>query len=163
MDNPLTLWTNRAAGVLGALIRDWSLDPETRPEGHRMEGDRTCVIPIDAFRAALTGLTEGPDPDQNDYHLRDGIDDLELVFRRPDRVAFLMPEVEIMKEQSTIAAGDKIRVPALYADAGRTGSAPITHAVNDPGPATYDVRLGEDPLQTFLDPYLASYCCMQCK
>lgn len=163
MDNPLILWTRKASGVLGALIREWTLDPSTRPAGHRMEGERICVIPASAFREALAGLVEGAETAGADYQLRDGIAEVELILRRPDRLAFLMPEEDILREQAAIAPGATIRVPALYIESGQSGTAPSTPAVESTARAAYEVEVGKDPLRTFLDPYLASYSCMQCK
>lgn len=156
MDNPLTLWTMKAAGVLGALIREWTLDPSTRPAGHWMEGERTYVVPAAALREALAGLVEGPESSGADYQLRDGITEVELIFRRPDRMAFLMPEEDVMREQASIVPGATIRVPALYVEPGQWGA-------EGTAKAAYEVEVGQDPLRTFLDPYLASYSCMQCK
>lgn len=169
MDNPLTLWTKDAAGALGALIREWTLEPASLPAGHRMEDDRTCVIPVDAFREAMGGLVEGPrEPGRPgaprpDYQIREGIAEIELILRRPDRASILLPEKVILDEQ--VARGDTLvlRVPAIYAESGPAGAAPETPAKGSKEPAAYDVAASGNALEAFLDPYLASYCCMQCK
>lgn len=163
MDNPLTLWTKDAAGVLGAKIRAWTLDPSSRPAGLRAEGDARFVMPVSDLVAAMGGLAEGPEG-AADYQLRPDVTEVELLVRKPNRVSFLLPEPAILEEQASGAeGGGKVRVPAIYADSEPNSDAPTASVRGDKGPATYEVSMRRNGLEAFLDPYLAAYCCMQCK
>ncbi len=169
MENPVTLRTKKAMGVLGSLIRQWTIDPDARPQ-HTVEDARRCVFYIDGFREALNaaGLKEGrPDRDDGDYIIRDGVAEVELILRQPERFSILLPEAEMIRHLQEHDGPLQLRMATLYTEIDPAdpdlGANPITPAIEDDGPATYDVTLGEDPFASFLDPYMASYVCGQCR
>ena len=169
MENPVTLRTKKAMGVLGRLIREWATDAASRPQ-HKLEDERRCVFYIDGFRAALNGagLTEGrPDGNDGDYFIREGIDEVELLLRQPRRFSILLPEAEMIDHLQKQDGPLQVRMATLYAEVDPSepdlGAKPIAPAVDDNGPATYDVTLGEHPFECFLDPYMAAYVCGQCR
>lgn len=171
MDNPITLKTRKAMGVLGLLMREWTLDPASRPP-HIEEAERRCVIAIEDFRMALRdrGLSEetAANP-QGDYAVRAGIAEVELILRSPDRFSILLPEAEMiqhLEEEANAGRSLHVRMARFYAGAGPAVADLVTTndqpAVNDAGPAAVDVKLGIKPFETFLDPYIAAYSCTQC-
>lgn len=169
MENPIELRTRRAMGIVGGLIRKWSVEPECRP-AHRMEGERHCVIGIDAFLQVLAeqNLKRGDmaQGDDGDFAIRGDIREIELVLRKPDRISILLPEQEVMTGMTGDTAPQIMRMPALYSDIDPADpdlqKNPLRPATDDHRPATYVVTLGKDPFDTFLDPYMAAYSFSQC-
>lgn len=169
MENPIELRTRRAMGVVGGLIRKWSTDPDCRP-AHRMEGDRHCVIGIDAFLQVLAAqnLIRGDmaRDDEGDFAIRSDIREIELVLRKPDRISVLLPEQEVMTGMTGNSPPQLMRMPSLYSDIDPADpdlqNNPLRRAADDLRPATYVVTLGKDPFDTFLDPYMAAYSFSQC-
>ena len=171
MENPVTLLSHRAMGVLGKLIREWSLDPKSRPP-HRMEGDRICVMTVGEFRRALEEENGGRLKD-SDIRIRDGVEEVELILRDPGRFSVLLPEEQIMTQLlRNSEAGDEqmiVQVPRIYVAAlsdlvSDFDASDIPPAVeDDTGTAMLNAKLNKgDPFRTFLDPYMAAYTCTQC-
>ncbi|WP_282610498.1 hypothetical protein [Pelagibius sp. Alg239-R121] len=167
MENPVTLRTKKAMGVLGKLIREWTVDPASRPD-HRLEEERRCVFYVDAFRNALNGegLNEGqPESGDGDYCIRAGIEEVELILRQPNRFSILLPEAEMIHHLLDHDLPLQVRVAAVYAEVvpGDPDAVPIRPAIEDSGPANYEVTLRDQPFECFLDPYMAAYVCGQCR
>lgn len=176
MDNPLTLNTRKACGVLGAMVRGWAqLADGTLPDGFRREDPRTLVADAKVFREMMrgAGLSDGtpeaggtPD-DKADFWLRPDVRKVELIARDPGRATLLLPDGDLIAEQEALAPGQVVMVPEFYLSqdtADGLTNAPNTPAVEDDGvPALRAVKMGQEPLRGFLDPYLAAYLCTQCK
>ncbi len=170
MENPLTLNTRRAMGVLGAMIREWATQPETLESVATRDGNRGWLIDVDAFHALMkeAKLMHGAAGDPNvDYAVRVGVKEIEILERGANRASLLLPEQSMMDEVNGFADGSSLRIPAFYADTDASGT-PLGKiltppAVDDDRPGFHEVELGPDPLKTFLDPYLAGYLCVQCK
>lgn len=170
MENPLTLNTRKAMGVLGAMIRDWATEPATLEDVASRDGDRGWLIPVAAFHALMqkAGLTHGAPGDPNaDYAVRDGVTAVEILQRGADRASLLLPEQSMMDEINGLSDGSKLRIPAFYAKTDALGvplgKVLMPPAIEDDRPGFHEIELGPDPLATFLDPYLAGYLCVQCK
>jgi len=158
MRNAFTPITIRGLETVGTLIRRWTLKPETRPE-HVMEGGRICVIDVDVFRNALLqeGLCEtAADGAVVDFEIRQGVDKVELIFRRPDRFAMLMPEEEALTRFEA-PGSHMLPVPVSYQLINGQNA-----ASNPNAPATYQVALDHETYAAFLDPFMAGYVCSQC-
>jgi len=176
MDNPINLRTRKASGVLGALIRSWALlRDEELPQGFTRLSDRSFVISAEDLRAMMrgAGLTDGtrepgqePEPEP-DFWLRDDIEEVELIRRKPERASLLLPERDVMEHQERfLSDGDPFMLPDFYLveTADKNAKAPDTPAVGeDHALAHRSVTMGKDPFRGFLDPYLALYLCTQCK
>ena len=156
-------------GVVGGLIREWSVQPESRP-AHRMEDDRHCVIGIETFLQVLAAqnLVQGEmsRDDDGDFAIRSNIREIELVLRKPDRISVLLPEQHVMTGLTGGRRPQLVRMPALYSEIDPADPDlqrhPLRPATDDQRPATYVVTLGKDPFGTFLDPYMAAYSFSQC-
>lgn len=161
MQNPIVLHTNRAMGRFGRLIRDWTLDPSTRPP-HVMEGARICVIRATDFVQALesTGL------DAKDFTLRPGVEHVELLLRTPDRLSVVLPEADLLESHLANDGPVVVHVARVYGDVDPDkpdfGMEDMTPAADDSGRATYEVTIQDDPFRRFIDPYMAAYVCTQC-
>ncbi len=157
--NPITIHSRKALAGIGALIRSWTLDAASRPDGIEEYG-RLWVIERAVFEKALAarGLSAGVD-----YQLRDGIEAVELVVRRDDRATLVLPEAAVLRE---VAAGDTtVALPRLYRDTDRwpVGDPPHPQALAEDELAMYAVTLGSDPFADFLDAHMAAYSVTQCK
>ncbi|WP_424986849.1 hypothetical protein [Microbulbifer sp. S227A] len=172
-DNPIELRTRKAMRVIGKLIEEWSINPDSHPEGARTELDgRLIVFSRGVFQKTLQALPEIDRLGDEDYILRDNIAEIELMLRRPDRFSILLPEPEaIAFQQNAVQQGlwPTVSLPMFYAevpwDEGGDGWMPHVASPDsrDDAPAGYAVQLsGENPLDEFLRPYLAGYCCTQC-
>lgn len=176
--NPCLLQTKRAAGIFGALIRDWTLNAERRPEG-TYQGDNRYIVSREVFRSALhqAGLfdaeqliAEGSNA-VPDFALRQGVTEIEMIDRQTARFSILLPEQAMLTQISDQVSADsgpvKVSLPALYLDVYMDGPERSAENFNvasgEEGPANYSVTLGENPFETFLDPYLAGYICTQCR
>ncbi|MEM7721189.1 MAG: hypothetical protein AAF376_02340 [Pseudomonadota bacterium] len=175
MDNPLTLNTRKACGVLGAMVRGWAqLGDDDLPDGFRREDPRTLVTDAIVFREMMrgAGLEDGtpeaggsPD-DKADFWLRPDVAEVELITRHSRRATLLLPDRDLIRKQEALAPGQVVMVPEFYLsdDDDETLRAPDVPAVDEEGiPALRAVKMGNDPLRGFLDPYLAAYLCTQCK
>ncbi|MGR3742862.1 MAG: hypothetical protein ACU0BC_01710 [Pseudooceanicola nanhaiensis] len=171
-NNPIELRTRKALRVVGALLDKWTTDASSRPSSASVEADgRLIVFDVADLEAQMDSL---PEEDRlvpgTDYHLRDGIKQIELVLRRPDRVSFLLPEPEAMKHHHDLVNNGEmpgIMLATLYRDLDKDEiekQMPVfLDGLPDEDPATYLVHVsGKNPLDAFLHPYLASYCCAQC-
>ncbi len=160
MDNPFTLKTHKAAQVLGRLVRQWSTG-ELSPPGGSGDG-RTVVVDIEALRKML--LAElGPE----EFEIRDGVKELELVKRTPERFSILLPEPEVLAHQAALAQSGQpvvVNVGSLYVDMnpGDLDMNGKTSQPNPAHPASYPVTLGKNAFDAFLDPYMGSYVTAQC-
>ena len=169
MDNALQLKTRRATGVLGGLIRKWALELSPEPP-MRLEGDGRWIIPVHAFRRIMKnhGLDEAKsDTDSGDYRIRDDIEEIELITRKPNRFSVLLPEAEIIRSLSEEENFARLQMATLYADVDPAKPEIDLKEVRSPDdddrPATYEVTLeGDDKFKKFLDPYMAAYVCSQC-
>lgn len=176
-DNPIQLVTRKAMRVIGKLIEQWSLDPSSYPDGARTEAcGRLIVIPVKAFRTMLSELPEadrlieGETPMVGDYHIHKNVLEVELLRRAPERLTLVLPDPEAMKFHRNVIAEKGmpgLNLATLYHDISkddidRQFPAHIGKP-NQSDPATYQVHFSdEDPLDAFLRPYLAAYCCTQC-
>ncbi len=172
-NNPIELRTRKALRVMGRLIEDWSVNPDSHPAGARTELDgRLIVFSRGVFQKTLEALPEADRLTDEDYILREDIAEIELLLRRPDRFSILLPEPEaIAFQQNAVQQGlwPTVSLPMVYADVpwdsdnpGWAAHVQIT-GTRDGDPAGYTVQLsGENPLDEFLRPYLAGYCCTQC-
>lgn len=172
-NNPMELKTRKALRVVGGLIEEWSINPKSHPAGARSElGGRLIIFTREAFEAALANLPENDRLSEDDYKLRDNIAEIELLLRRPDRFSVLLPEPEAIEFQHRALQQDlwpTVSLPMVYRDipwdtASEDWAVPVEIAeIRDNDPAGYMVQLsGENPLDEFLRPYLAGYCCTQC-
>lgn len=176
-NNPIQLGTRKGMRVIGKLIEEWSLDPSAYPEGAHVEGGgRVIVFPVGAFRKLVAELpeadrlTEGASPFEGDFHIHPNVLEIELVRRAPERLTLVLPDSEAMRHQrEKVAAGEMpgLNLATIYHDINRADiEAQLPAHVGDPAdgdPATYQVHFSdEDPLDAFLRPYLAAYCCTQC-
>ncbi|MEM7544676.1 MAG: hypothetical protein AAF367_04000 [Pseudomonadota bacterium] len=157
MDNPLVLHTQKALQNFGMLIRRWTLEPDKRPE-LRAESDRILVIGRKIFEMELgeVGLFSG-----RDYTLRDGVNEVELILRRPDRCALILPEVDVLTEIGQ--PWSEVRYPKLNLDPYRAGMTDVPPPVKGDEPASQVLALGKNPYVDFLDAFMASYLVAQCK
>ncbi|MFK7751588.1 MAG: hypothetical protein AB8B51_03470 [Sedimentitalea sp.] len=173
-NDPITLNSRRAMRVIGKLIETWSMDPTSRPASAKMEGNgRLIVFSAHDFKELLAALPEEDRLGPRDFSLRSGdkeITEVELVLRDPNRLTLLLPEPEAMAHHHQMAKDGEmpgIKLATLYRDLepGSLDSAlPLNQAgLTETAPATYQVHYsGENPLDAFLRPYLAAYCCTQC-
>lgn len=172
-NNPIELKTRKALRVMGRLIEDWSINPKSHPVGARTELDgRLIVFTREAFETALAGLSDDDRLTADDYALRDNIAEIELLLRRPDRFSIVLPEPEAIKFQHRALQQDlwpTVSLPMVYGNIPWDTASPdwAVHVeiaeMRDNDPAGYMVQLsGENPLDEFLRPYLAGYCCTQC-
>lgn len=169
MENALQLKTRKATGVLGKLIRSWAVDLDTRPP-FRVEGDCRWIIAVDDFRSLLrdNGLIEAiSDTDTGDYKIRDDIDEIELITRKPNRFSVLLPEAEIIRSLADNKDAAQLQMATLYADVDPASPELDMTDLRDPQdddrPATYRVTMqGDQKFEKFLDPYMAAYICSQC-
>lgn len=170
MDNPMTLHTRKAMRVLGRLIAEWSLDPDSRPADAKFEADgRVMVIQADSFRKLLMGQPDGDALSDQDFALRAGIAEVELILRRPDRFSILLPESEALAHQAQVAKDGfqpRVRMARLYLDidaADASRGSPVNAEIDDETtPANYDLVVDDKALDAFLHPHMAAYCCTQC-
>ena len=170
MDNPMTLHSRKAMRVLGRLISEWSLDPDSRPAGAKYEADgRIMVIQADGFRKLLMGQPDGDDLSDQDFTLRSGITEVELILRRSDRFSILLPEPEALTHQAQVAKDGfqpRVRMARLYLDidaADASMGLPVNTKIDDENtPAYYDLVVDDMALDAFLHPHMAAYCCTQC-
>lgn len=172
-NNPIELKTRKALRVMGRLIEEWSIDPDSHPAGARTEFDgRLIVFPRAALQKTLEGLPDADRLTEEDYELRDNIAEIELLLRRPDRFSIVLPEPEAIEFQHRALQQDlwpTVTLPMVYGDipwdtASQDWAVHVEIAeMRDNDPAGYMVQLsGENPLDEFLRPYLAGYCCTQC-
>jgi hypothetical protein len=169
MENALQLKTRKATGVLGRLIRQWAVDLETRPP-LRLEGDCRWIIAIDDFRRILADndLIEGKSSnDTGDYAIREGIDEIELIGRRPNRFSILLPEGEAIRSLLETENAAQLSMAALYSEVDparpELDLSKLRPSERDDRPATYKVTMqGDEKFEKFLDPYMAAYVCSQC-
>ncbi len=164
MKNAMELRTRRASGVFGRLIREWTVEfDNTIP--HDRETDGRLIIEVETLRGILTdnGLVEGDaDSEDGDYHIRDDIQQIELIPRRPNRFSVLLPERDVLRSLQGQSGGE-LRMPAVYSEVDATSGTLQLDQLAEEGPAAYVVSLeGEDKFRKFLDPYMASYLCTQC-
>lgn len=169
MENALQLKTRKATGVLGKLIRQWALDLDTRPP-FRMEGDCRWIIAVEDFRSLLSdsGLVEANSQnDTGDYLIRDDIDEIELITRKPNRFSVLLPEAEIIQSLLDNEDTAQLQMASVYAEVDparpELDLSGLRDTQEDSRPATYKVTMeGDKKFEKFLDPYMASYVCSQC-
>lgn len=172
-NNPIELKTRKAQRVIGGLIEDWSVNPKSYPAGARTELDgRLVVLTREAFETVLASLSETDRLTDDDYKLRDNIAEIELLLRRPDRFSIVLPEPEAIEFQHRALQQDlwpTVSLPKMYGEVSWSASeqdwpAPFEGgSASDDDAAGYVVQLdGENPLDEFLRPYLAGYCCTQC-
>ena len=168
MKNAMELKTRRASGVLGRLVREWTVDFDASLP-HRQEDDGRLVMTVGDLRAILTenGLVVGAaDATDGDYHAHANIGEIELIPRRPGRFSILLPEKEVM-ERLQAQNNSELRLATIYFEVKPGDNVidleKIVASVDDGNDATYQVTLeGEDRFRNFLDPYMASYMCTQC-
>lgn len=168
--NPLSIRTERGLGHLGALIRQWCLDPATRPESVSGEAGRV-VMDVETFREIMKqrGLTEG-DPENRasgDYALRPDIREVELIERGAGRATIVLPEEPVVRALSERAPqGIEIELANIYkavsSGPGYGGVVRVSPVVDSDKAASYTVRIGGDVLEGFVDPHMAFYTCSQC-
>ncbi|MDU9003676.1 hypothetical protein [Sedimentitalea todarodis] len=172
-NNPIELKTRKALRVIGGLIEAWSINPKSHPSGARTELDgRLIVFTKEAFEHSLANLPENDRLTEDDYALRENIIEIELLLRRPDRFSIVLPEPEAIEFQHTALEQDlwpTVSLPRMYSEVSWSSSDqdwPTPFAggtASDSDAAGYVVQLdGENPLDEFLRPYLAGYCCTQC-
>ena len=172
-NNPIELKTRKALRVMGGLIEDWSVNPKSHPASARTELDgRLIVFTREAFEAVLADLSEEDRLTESDYKLHDNVAEIELLLRRPDRFSIVLPDPEAIAFQHRALQQDlwpTVSLPMLYADvewgaSERDWPVPVeSKTQSDDDAAGYTVQLsGENPLDEFLRPYLAGYCCTQC-
>ena len=169
MDYPLEMRTERALAVLGRLIFDWSEDPAKLPAGYREEGGR-IVIGMEVFHQLMRaeGLVQGdPGGTGGDYAVRVGVTEIELIRRGPDRASILLPETHIVVSYRGMSEPVDAPVVRLYREVaeahGAERPAHLTDARHSTESVLYGkVRLGGDPLETFIYPNTAYYSCTQC-
>ena len=121
---------------------------------------------IGDLRAILkeNGLVEGRSDDEldGDYHIRPDIEEIELIPRTPKRFSILLPERKVLKGLQTQNSSE-LRMATIYADV-KPDDVVDLNSVPAHGRATYRVILeGEDKFSKFLEPYMASYMCTQCR
>ncbi|MEM9549693.1 MAG: hypothetical protein AAGA05_00875 [Pseudomonadota bacterium] len=167
MSHPFMLHTQRALAVFGELIRTWTIDPASRPDHSAEFGNRILVVDAKDLRDILIdghGLTEDADRGKGDFIIRHGVEQIELILRDPTgvRATFLMPEVEVMQAQIASTDGVTAEVPAFYFTDPVRGRVPDDAGRQSPAFVPVTMPGNEDPMRAFLDPYLASYLCMQC-
>lgn len=169
-DNPMTLRTRKAMRVLGSLISEWSLDPDSRPASAKLEANgRVLVIGVESFRKILMGQPGGDALGDRDFTLRAGITEVELILRRADRFSILLPEPEALEHQAKVVknglqplvlmARMYLDIDAADADIGLPVNAEIE---DETTPANYNLVVDDTALDAFLHPHLAAYCCTQC-
>lgn len=172
-NNPIELMTRKALRVLGGLIEQWSVNPKSHPANARTELDgRLIIFSKDEFTRILSELPESDRLTESDYKLRDNITEIELLLRRPDRFSIVLPEPEALEFQVRALEQDlwpTINMPWIYNNvhwAGPGQGWPASTRALSPDTSEnvgYPVQLdGENPLDEFLRPYLAGYCCTQC-
>ena len=157
MQNAFKPKNNGALNGLGALIREWTLDPASRP-AHQMEGARLCIIDEKDFVAAMK--TKGFDKDV-DYELRGNIRAVELVLPTADRFTIAMPETEALSRFETPGKHD-VEIPAIYGAVEPWRGNPTPKPLSDADPASYTITVDDKTFAAFVDPYMAAYCCTQC-
>lgn len=152
MNNPLKPINLKALRTLGELVRSWSI-PGALPDDARVD-DHTYCIDREKFEQILAdkGLKAG-----EDYILRPNIKSIELVVRREDVFTVTLPEqfTDLDADSGTTV----IELPVIY-----EGIEPDS-VINgdDSTPATVEVQVTNTKLDAFLDPYVASYVCSQCR
>ncbi|MCR9139602.1 MAG: hypothetical protein NXI27_26635 [Alphaproteobacteria bacterium] len=169
MENAFQLKTRRATGVLGMLIRQWAVDLDTRPP-FRLEGDCRWIIAVEDFRDLLKshGLEEArSETDSGDYLIRDDIEEIELITRKPNRFSVLLPEADIIRSLADSKGASQMQMATLYADVDparpELDMGDLRDPLDDDRPATYKVTMdGDGKFEKFLDPYMAAYVCSQC-
>lgn len=172
LQNPFILQTRHATGVFGRLVRTWAIDEGARKKlagKSKLPRSGRLVVKVKRFRKALSdaGLREGTEKKPADFCIRDGVEEVQLIVRKPECFTILLPERRILRELGKARPPITVRVANLYLDVAKAGSdldyANLPRAEGDHGAATYDLRLGADPFGTFLDPFMASYICSQCR
>lgn len=165
MDNPFTLHTHKAAQVLGRLVRQWSTGEIAAPGVMQADG-RTVLVDIEAFRKVLLAELR-----PEEFEIRNGVKELELLTRAPDKFSILLPEQEVLEHQSERARTGQpvvVNVGSVYADVspgapeGGQGAHAKAAPDNPAYPASYPVTLGKDAFDAFLDPYMGTYVTAQC-
>ena len=169
-DNPIELMTAKAYRVMGMLIESWATGQDLLPAGARREADdRLIVFSVEAFRDLVAGLPEEDRLGEQDIAFRDGVTEIELLMRRPDRMAMVMPEEQALAHQHQMRKNGwpiEVKLPDIYREIDHDAPnwAELMMAEDVEGEkAPYQLRIdGADPLKTFLHPYMAGYCCAQC-
>lgn len=149
---PFKLLTRSGARVLGELMRNWAtggLPPEANETG------QSATMTIDDLKTHLSaqGLSEG-----TDYSVRTGVNKVELYRRVPDTATFLMPESEAITRFEEPGAHN-VDLPSQYLEILLS---PKIGGLYQTPYANYPFQIDSDGYEEFLDPFMASYMCMQC-
>lgn len=155
--NPITVYSQKGLQAIGKLMRFWTLDASSRPEG-RLEG-RTYVMSREVFVDALAtaGLAHGVE-----YEMRDGVDEVELYMRDPSRLTLTLPEPDVLDSMGQTPS--YVRVPVLDYEGKSYEAGPVPKGQD----ASHKMLKLDgdgyyDPYGAFIDSYLAAYSCTQCK
>ncbi|GGH37977.1 hypothetical protein SAMN05444007_11048 [Cribrihabitans marinus] len=170
-NNPLQVWSTRAARILGRLIAAWATDPAARPANARIEGDgRLIVFPVADLRAILDALPPEDRLRNDELEIHPDVKEIELVLPRKDRFTVRLPDPDAIAHQKAVIArghDPAVLMPTIYgmvgSDATADGWLELRSDGQEDAAAVHEVRLtADDPLDLFLHPFLAGYSCAQC-
>ena len=149
---PFKLLTRKGALMFGELIRKWAI--EGAPENAQVS-DRSTTISRASFSTHLhaKGLQEG-----QDYKIRAGIETIELYSRQADTASFLMPEADAITRFEQ-PGKHRVDLPAQYVEVLLSPQISEQYRTSY---ANYPFQIDSEGYEEFLDPFMASYMCMQC-
>jgi hypothetical protein len=149
---PFKLLTRKGAQIFGELVRKWAI--EGAPKEAQLH-DRSATLNRGDFTTHLNALGLQEDLD---YRIRSGVESFELYSRQTNTASFLMPEADSITRFEE-PGKHQIDIPTQYLNVLLN---PQIGGYLQTSNANYPYQIDSDGYKEFLDPFMASYMCMQC-
>ncbi len=149
---PFKLLTRKGARVFGKLVRIWATEGPPA-EAKNKKGSASMKVEKLIKILMKEGLKEG-----YDYKVREGVKKIKLQSRKQDTATFLMPEAAAIKRFET-PGSHNVDLPSQYLEILLN---PQLSDAYQNSYANYPYQIDGEGYEKFLDPFMASYMCMQC-